>query len=94
MSEEHNVRLVQNAGQSNSKVNQSSNSNAVAALIVSTVSVENNNLTSVILKGNVTTNGGLGVTACGFYYGTSKDDLTQKVTLTGTEGAFNVTFWA
>ncbi|MBR6067748.1 MAG: hypothetical protein IKP45_08090 [Bacteroidales bacterium] len=63
----------------------------VAALIVSTVSVENNNLTSVILKGNVTSNGGLGVTACGFYYGTSKDDLTQKVTLTGTEGAFSYT---
>ena len=44
---------------------------------------------SAILHGRITGTGGSSIIACGFYYGTSEDDLSQNVTATLTDNVFS-----
>ena len=44
---------------------------------------------SVILNGIVTNDGGASITACGFYYGTSEDNLSQNVPAILTDSGFS-----
>ena len=44
---------------------------------------------SAILHGQITDNGGSSIIACGFYYGTSEDDLSQNATVILTDSMFS-----
>lgn len=46
---------------------------------------------SAILHGQITENGGSSIIACGFYYGTSEDDLSQNVVSSEIDSVFSCT---
>ena len=58
---------------------------------VETLAATDITISSATLRGNITYNGGAPINSCGFYYGTSEDNLSQNVSATATGNEFSFT---
>ncbi len=68
----------------------SSRTNPLTAPTVVTNAATNITASTATLNATITDNGGTAITACGFYWGTSADNLTYNAVYDGTENNFSI----